>query len=101
MAGMYATALLFLVIYACNEHAMSLSRSDFYSLVGGEIERNLPVVDDGRESITSLDPRFFFFGSNYSDLFVSCRMNEYQKTIYHELMKMAGKWLYVFRSPVT
>lgn len=89
MAGLYTPALLFLVISACHKHALSLTRSDFYSLAGEEI-LNLRVGDEVLEEIPTLNPQFFFYGSNYSDLFVSCIPQRYQKWLQqlNELVKI-------------
>ena len=69
--GYISTVLFLVIICACNKHALSLSKSDFYSLVGGEVVMTFLEEDDDIESVPPLDPPFFFFGSNYSDIFVS------------------------------
>ena len=79
MAGVYAATFLFLVISTCSKCALSLYSSDLYSLDGGEVALTLPRGDDIIESISLSNPSFFFFGSNYSDLHVSCPMSS--KTI--------------------
>ena len=51
----------------------AITRSDLYELSSAQ-RRALPPGDDHREEVI-LHPPFFFYGTNYSDIYVSCSLN--------------------------